>query len=103
MTPYEFHPEALSEYESAAQYFAERQPGLELRFIASIEATIQRICEAPRSWRVFDGEVRRCLAHVFPYAVLYSIESDHVLIIAVMHCSREPGYWRNRLAERSGT
>ena len=47
MTPYEFHPEALSEYESAAQYFAERQPGLELRFIASIEATIQRICESP--------------------------------------------------------
>ena len=59
MTPYEFHPEALSEYESAAQYFAERQPGLELRFIASIEATIQRICESPRSWRAFDGEVRK--------------------------------------------
>ena len=95
MTSYEFHPEALSEYESAAQYFAERQPGLD---IASIEATIQRICESPRSWRVFDGEVRRCVAHVFPYAVLYSIEPDHVLIIAVMHCSREPGYWRHRLA-----
>lgn len=97
MTPYEFHPEALSEFEAAAQHFAERQPGLELRFISSIEATIQRICATPQSWRVLEGEVRRCLARIFPYAVLYSIEPDHVLILAVMHCSREPDYWKNRL------
>lgn len=96
MTPYEFHPEALDEFESAALYFAERQPGLELRFIANIETTIRRICEAPSAWRVLEGEVRRCLTPVFPYAVLYSIEPDHLLIIAVMHCSREPGYWRQR-------
>ena len=30
-----------------------------------------------------------------PY--LMAIESDYVLIIAIMHCSRAPGYWRNRL------
>jgi hypothetical protein len=41
--------------------------------------------------------VRRCLVHVFPYAVLFSIEPDHVLIIAITHCSREPGYWRHRI------
>lgn len=33
---------------------------------------------------------------VFPYAILYSIEADYVLIMAVMHCHREPGYWKNR-------
>ena len=97
MMSYEFHPEALSEFEAAAQYFAERQPGLEFRFISNIEATIQHICEAPSSWRVLEGDIRRCLTRVFPYAVLYSIEPAYVLIIAVMHCSREPGYWRHRL------
>lgn len=35
---------------------------------------------------------------VFPYAVLYSIEDDFILIVAVMHCSREPGYWKTRVA-----
>ena len=98
MTSFEFHPEALGEFEAAAQFYAERQAGLELRFISNVEAAILRICEAPREWRLFDGEVRRCLVQVFAYAVLYSIEPEHVLIIAVMHCSREPGYWRNRLA-----
>jgi hypothetical protein len=37
------------------------------------------------------------LTRVFPYAVLYTIELDYVLIIAVMHTHREPGYWRRRL------
>jgi len=71
MTSFEFHPDALSEFEAAALYFAERQPGLELRFIANIESAISRICDAPQGWRVLEGEVRRCMAHVFPYAVLY--------------------------------
>ena len=94
---YEFQPEALEEYEEAARYFAERQAGLELRFIESVENAIVRILESPHAWRVFDGEIRRCLTHVFPYAVLYTVEPEYVLIIAVMHCSREPGYWRHRV------
>jgi plasmid stabilization system protein ParE len=97
---YEFHPEALDEYEDAAHYYADRQPGLELRFIACVEAAFREISEIPTRWRQFEDDVRRYLVHVFPYAVLYSIESDYVLILAVMHCRREPGYWRHRV-ERS--
>lgn len=33
---------------------------------------------------------------MFPYAVLYTIEVDYILLIAVMHCHREPGYWSRR-------
>jgi toxin ParE1/3/4 len=94
---YSFHPEALAEYEDAARYYANRQPGLERRFVATVEAAIEEISSAPTRWRTFAGDVRRYLVRVFPYAVLYSIESDYVLIIAVMHLSREPGYWRHRV------
>ena len=97
---YEFHPEALDEYEDAARYYAACQEGLELRFIACVESAFRQVSEAPTCCRVFEEDVRRCLVHVFPYAVLYSIESDYVLIIAVMHCGRKPGYWRHRI-ERS--
>ncbi len=27
-----------------------------------------------------------------------AIETDYILIVAVMHCSREPGYWKDRTA-----
>jgi len=93
---FEFHPEALAEYEDAARYYSECQPGLELRFISAVEHVIQQILDTPESWRIVDEDVRWHLTRVFPYAVLYTIEQDYVLIIAVMHCHREPGYWRLR-------
>ena len=94
---FEFHPDALLEYEDAACFYAGCQIGLELRFIAAVEHVIWQIIEAPGRWSVLDEDVQRCLTRVFPYAVLYSVETDYVLIIAVMHSHREPGYWRKRI------
>lgn len=97
---FEVHPEALAEYQDAASYYAACQEGLELRFMDCVESTVRKAVTAPERWRKFDGEIRRCLTPVFPYAVLYSIEADHVLIIAVMHCHREPSYWKERLKQK---
>jgi len=94
---WDFHPEALEEYESAAIYYARIDPDLQLRFIESVENSIERILESPRRSRVIDEDVRRCIANVFPYGILYTIEDDLILIVAVMHFSREPGYWKRRL------
>lgn len=94
---YEFHPEALAEFEGAALYYAGKQPGLELRFITSVEAAIQRVIERPSSYAVLEQDVRRCLTRVFPYAVLYTVEPSFILIVAIMHCHRAPGYWRDRV------
>jgi toxin ParE1/3/4 len=94
---YEFHPDALQEFEAAARFYAECQDGLELRFIACVEAALLQILDDPTRSRILQDDVRRCLVRVFPYAILYSIEPDYVLIVAVMHCSREPGYWRHRV------
>jgi toxin ParE1/3/4 len=98
---FEFHPEALTEYEDAARHYAGCQDGLELRFMAAVERVIQQIIEAPDRWPVLEEDIRRCLTRVFPYAVLYSIEPDYVLIISVMHSHREPGYWRRRITTSS--
>src|SRR5580698_3792581 len=94
---FEFHPEALEEYDAAAAYYAERVNGLDLRFIEAVEEAVAKIRATPLRGRILDGEVRRCLTRVFPYAVLYTIEPDYILIIAVMHSRREPGYWKHRL------
>jgi plasmid stabilization system protein ParE len=92
-----FHPQALAEFEDAARYYEERQSGLGLRFYTSVEAALQRIAESPVQWPVLEQDVRRCLTRVFPYAVLYTVEPDFVLIVAVMHCHQKPGYWRARI------
>lgn len=58
---------------------------------------MQHIVENPEQWKPLDKDVRRYLTRVFPYAILYTIEPDYILITAVMHCHREPGYWKHRI------
>ena len=63
-----------------------------------MEETVELILGDPLRWRPFDEDVRRCLTRDFPYGILYTIEPDYVLIVAVAHCSREPEYWKHRLS-----
>jgi len=95
----EFHPEALAEYEFAVRYYEQHQVGLGKRFIASVESALQSIVDTPTAWPVLEQDVRRRLTRVFPYAVLYSFETDYLLVLAVMHCHQQPGYWRSRLTD----
>lgn len=92
----EFHPEAIEEFRAAAEFYETQHDGLGNRFINAVEATVARVVEAPSSWRIVEDDIRRCLTKVFPYAVLFSIEEEYILIVAVMHSRREPGYWRDR-------
>ena len=92
-----FHPDAALEFEEAVRYYHARGRMLGDRFAAEVRFAIRRIVETPDCWRVLDEDVRRCLVRVFPYSVLYTIEPNFILIVAVMHAKRQPGYWRYRL------
>lgn len=72
-----FHPDARAEYLDAATFYESRRPGLGAAFTREVESAIERIADSPERWR--------------------AIEQDHVLIVAVAHASRKPGYWRSRL------
>jgi toxin ParE1/3/4 len=93
---YVFHPAALIEYSEAVQYYAQNRTALAQAFIDAVENTIYRIRESPTTWQIIDEDVRRCMTRKFPYGVLYTVEENEILILAIMHCSREPNYWKNR-------
>ena len=97
MSPLQFHPEALAEYEYAARHYEAQQAGLSGRFIEAVKSALDGIASTPQRWPVLEQDIRRRLTRVFPYAILYSAEADYILIIAVMHCHQEPGYWRTRI------
>ena len=92
----EFHPEALAEYRAAALYYESIRVGLGERFTDMVEDALRRVIESPGTWRIMEGDVRRCLTHVFPYGVLFTIEPDFILVLAVSHLAQRPGYWKAR-------
>ena len=96
-----YHPDALTEYADAALYYEERLPGLGSDFTAEVDRAVARVLEAPDRWRCLEADVRRYLLARFPYGILYTVEEDYILIVAIMHLSREPGYWRHRIPLRS--
>ena len=95
---FSFHPEAEQEFVEAVAYYEDCDSGLGLDFSREVYITIQNIVDYPTMWPELEGEVRRCLAHRFPYGVLYSVEPGGVFILAVMHLHRDPDYWKQRSA-----
>ena len=91
-----FHPDAQAEFIAAARYYEAQAENLGLDFISAVEATYRRLITFPESGRPFGSRLRRVLVPGFPYGLIYRVEPDCVLIVAVAHVRRRPGYWRPR-------
>jgi toxin ParE1/3/4 len=94
-----FHPEATREFSEAIKFYRQRGHHLGKRFDREVRATIEKILATPQRWRILEKDVHRCFVRVFPYSVLYTVETDYVLIVAIAHGKRQPAYWRNRLTK----
>jgi toxin ParE1/3/4 len=93
-----FHPDAEAEMLAAAAHYETQQEGLGGRFLAATQDAANRIGINPSLYRPVQGDVRRCLAKVFPYGILFRDLPDGIIIIAVMHLHRDPDYWKARVA-----
>jgi plasmid stabilization system protein ParE len=100
-----FHPEALFEYSEAAKYYYRKaSPRVAEAFVTAVEQAIAVLSADPGRGRVAEPpEIRRYVFNRFPYVIYYRWESpaERITIYAVMHCSREPGYWRQRIEQGS--
>jgi plasmid stabilization system protein ParE len=93
---YEFLAEARDEFWEAALYYEFKEEGLGVRFRAEVSHVIKRILADPYLWRERAGGYRRVNCPVFPYYVAYFIRKETMLIAAVAHGHRRPGYWKGR-------
>jgi hypothetical protein len=69
---------------------------LDDEFLAGIEQGIDAIQDRPQTWPIFAGAARRYLVHRFPYGIVYVCEQGWILVLAIMHLHRKPGYWADR-------
>jgi toxin ParE1/3/4 len=93
---YAFHPEAEAELGDAASFYEARVEGLGKAFADAVERTILFIRRYPEAGTRVDQFRRRVVVRGFPYSVVYQTQPDAVLILAVAHARRRPGYWRAR-------
>ncbi len=96
MIPCSFHPDAVAELEAAAIFYESRMAGLGKSFAAEVERTIFLVREYPEAGSPMGSTRRRVLVARFPYSIVYRQDPDSIVIVAVAHQRRRPGYWRRR-------
>lgn len=96
----DFLPEASSELYEAAEYYESKEAGLGRRFRNEVLEVCRLIVQQPVLWRERRGGYRRVNCPVFPYYVAYFIRGDVIIVAAVAHGHRRPGYWKERLRKK---
>ncbi|MEO8614397.1 MAG: type II toxin-antitoxin system RelE/ParE family toxin [Luteolibacter sp.] len=75
----------------------ESRASLGRRFRDEIAGVLNTAASAPLLWRERKAGYRRVNCPVFPYYIAYVIREDFLVVVAVAHGSREPGFWHDRL------
>ena len=91
-----FHPRARDEVEEAQAWYEERSLFAAAGFLHEISAAVRRISEAPKRYPVSLHGTRRILLGRFPFTIHYRVNENDVVVVAVAHHKRRPGYWAGR-------
>ena len=89
-------PSAEADVLDAFSWYEERQSGLGRR-LGELDLAFARIQSEPLSYQEDLPGIRRCVLHVFPYLVFYTLSYERVEILAVIHASQDPSYIADRL------
>lgn len=94
-------PPARAEAKSAAHWYESEQQGLGDDFVLALDAALEIIENDPHRFaRVETVRTTRDIHRIplarFPFYVIYEIRADEVVVVAVAHAKRRPGYWMNR-------
>jgi toxin ParE1/3/4 len=95
-----YHPEASKDIDEAFEWYDSQKSGLGLKFISEAEATVYRILNFPELHPLVFKNLRRAILPIFPYGVIYSVESDTIEVYALAHLHRLPLYWKKRVLKK---
>ncbi len=99
MTAVVFHPDADAEVDSEAAYYDSRSPGRAAHFRAAVEAAVQTVLAQPNAHPKYPKTSCRTyiLPRPYPFTLIYKERPADLIVYALAHHKRKPGYWKYRL------
>jgi toxin ParE1/3/4 len=95
------HRAAATEADAAMRWYENACKGLGADFVEELRRVVSLVADSPHSWAVseLDGRARCARLARFPYMIIFLIHHRYgVVIVAVAHAKRRPGYWLPRTA-----
>ena len=97
MASLRFHRLAAKELRKAERWYARRSLRAVEGFTDQVALASDRICDHPGIGSPYDVIFREVKLGRFSYKFVYElITANEILILAVAHTRRRPGYWRRR-------
>ena len=87
---------ALQELFDATNYYTAQSPLIAEKFISDFEHAVSLIQRFPTAFPEKQKGFRRCLFRKFNYGLIYKIDPEQIIIVAVMNNFRAPNYWYKR-------
>ena len=93
---------AAEEAIAAAAWYEHERTGLGAEFFEAVDAALDLLEQSIVPLTPFPGKAgargaRRLILKRFPYDIVAIEQASEIVVIAVAHHARKPGYWRGRL------
>ena len=88
---------ANQEVADAVQWYDEKAEGLGREFLDELDRVVRLVRAYPLMATQIEEEIRRFLFTRFPYSLIYGIDQETIVVIAVAHQHLEPRYWADRI------
>ncbi len=88
---------ANQEVDDAVLWLEEQAVGLSQDFLDELDRAVRLVRTYPLLATQIEPEIRRFLLARFPYSLIYGIDDDSIVVIAVAHQHRTPRYWADRI------
>ncbi|MDQ5843853.1 MAG: type II toxin-antitoxin system RelE/ParE family toxin [Acidobacteriota bacterium] len=88
---------ADQEVDDAVAWHDEHAEGPGRNFLDELDRVVRLIRTYPLLATQIENEIRRFLFPRFPYSLIYGIDQETIVVIAVAHQHRKPRYWADRI------
>jgi plasmid stabilization system protein ParE len=96
MLPVDYLPEARRDFDESFDWYAARSAQAALGFTNAVDAALSAIAADPQRFAAIDDSHRVSPTGRFPFRIVYRVAADRIVVVAIAHAKRRPGYWKGR-------
>ena len=96
MLPVDYLPGARRDFDESFDWYAARSTQAAVRFTNAVDVALSTMAADPERFAAVDDLHRECRVRRFPFRIVYRVIETRILVVAIAHAKRRPGYWKDR-------
>ena len=87
---------ARIDFDQSFDWYAERSVGAAIGFASTVDDALENIIIDPSRFPSTHGGCASCALERYPFRIVFRNEPDRLVVVAIAHAKRRPGFWHGR-------